>query len=337
MIGGKDMKSPFTGKDMKRVYEKRSWNFRGEQFEYYHLLWRCEDTGESFTTDESDTAGFIQVTNQYRAKYGIPYADEIIGVRKRYGVSASKMSLILGIGTNQYRLYEQGEVPNVSNGRIIRSIMNPKVMLSMLECSKNLFANSAEYEKIQSRISDVIENNRTERLIEKYETSRIFGNARGVANGYAATSLVRLKNIMLYILEKCGEVWYTKMNKLLFYIDFVSYREQGAAMTGLAYKAISYGPVPDRWDKIYSEFTEIVQELRPVGEYTGSVLKAKTKADIALFSDAELKIMDRVCFSFGGYTARALSELSHKEEAWLTNKESHSYISFDSAFSLQAM
>lgn len=331
------MKSPFTGKDMKRVYEKRSWNFRGEQFEYYHLSWCCEDTGETFTTDESDTAGFVQVTNQYRTKYGIPYTDEIIEVRRRYGISASKMSLILGIGTNQYRLYEQGEVPSVSNGRMIRSIMNPKVMLSMLESSKNLFSNSTEYERLRLKINEVIENNRTKRMIEKYEVSRIFSNVRGAANGYAATSLDRLKNIMLYILEKCGEVWYTKMNKLLFYIDFVSYREQGTAMTGLTYKAISYGPVPDRWDKVYSEFPEIIQELRPVGEYTGSVLKSNANSDTSLFSDAELKIMDMVCSSMGSYTARALSELSHKEDAWITNKEAHSYIPFDSAFSLVAI
>lgn len=331
------MKSPFTGKDMKRVYEKRSWNFRGEQFEYYHLSWLCEDTGESFTTDESDTAGFVQVTNQYRAKYGIPYTDEIVAVRKRYGISASKMSLILGFGTNQYRLYEQGEVPNVSNGRMISSIMNPKVMLSMLESSKNLFTNTAEYEKIYSRVNAVIEDNRTKHKIEKYETSRLFSNARGVANGYAATSLDRLKNTMLYILDKCGEVWYTKMNKLLFYIDFISYREQGTAITGLTYKAISYGPVPDRWEKVYSEFSEITQEIRPVGEYTGSVLKAKAKADTTIFSDVELKIIDKICSSMGGYTARALSELSHKEEAWIINKETHSYIPFDSAFSLKAL
>ena len=71
------MKSPFTGKEMKLVYEKRTWKFRGEEYEFLHAAWRCEDTGEQFTTDESDTAGFIQVTNQYRVKYGIPYTEEI--------------------------------------------------------------------------------------------------------------------------------------------------------------------------------------------------------------------------------------------------------------------
>ena len=331
------MKSPFTGKEMKRVYEKRTWNFRGEEYEYHHLSWLCEDTGESFTTDESDTASFAQVTNQYRAKYGIPYTDEIMTVRNRYGISATKMSLILGIGTNQYRLYEQGEVPNVSNGRMIRSIMNPKVMLSMVESSRNLFATTAEYEKIAAKINAVIEHDKVTHKIEKYEQARIFSNLRGPINGYAPISLNRLKNIMLYILERCGEVWYTKMNKLLFYIDFVSYREQGTAMTGLAYRAISYGPVPDRWDKIYSEFSEITQELRPAGEYSGSVLITTDKADTSLFTATELDIMDRICSCMGTYSARKLTELSHKEEAWITSQYSHAYIPFDTAFSLNAL
>ena len=57
------MKSPFTGKEMKRVYEKRTWNFRGEEYEYEYTAWRCEDTGEQFTTDATDTAlGFAANT-----------------------------------------------------------------------------------------------------------------------------------------------------------------------------------------------------------------------------------------------------------------------------------
>ena len=254
------MKSPFTGKEMKRVYEKRTWNFRGEPFEYVHQAWLCEDSGEQFTNDESDTASYLQVTNQYRAKYGIPFTDEIINVRNRYGISAAKMSLILGIGTNQYRLYEQGEVPNVSNGRMIRSVMNPKVMLEMVESSKNMLT-SVEYERIINKVYTIIANTDNYK-IEKYDTQRIYTVQRGVDNGYAQLSLPRLKNIMLSVLDKCSNVWCTKMNKLLFYIDFLSYREYGSAMTGLTYRAIDYGPVPEKWDKIYSEFPEVMQEIR---------------------------------------------------------------------------
>ena len=329
------MKSPFTGKEMKRVYEKRTWNFRGEQFEYEHIAWLCEDSGELFTDDASDTAGFIQVTNQYREKYGIPYTDEIIAVRQRYGISAAKMSLILGIGVNQYRLYEQGEVPNVSNGRMIRSIMNPKVMLEMVESSRNELSVS-DYEKITDKVKAIIANHEAYKM-ELYETRRIFNKPRGANNGYAQLSLNRLKNIMLYVLNRCDDVWCTKMNKLLFYIDFISYRERGMAMTGLSYWAIDYGPVPERWDRIYSEFPEVRQELRQVGDFVGSMLIASTEPDLSIFTDEEQKVLDSICTHFSKMTSREISRISHDEEAWIRHHGNHEHIPFEDAFLIKAI
>lgn len=329
------MKSPFTGKEMKRVYEKRTWNFRGEQYEYEHIAWLCEDSGEQFTDDESDTAGFVQVTNQYRAKYGIPYTDEIIAVRQRYGISAAKMSLILGVGINQYRLYEQGEVPSVSNGRMIRSIMNPKVMLEMVESSKNELSVS-EYEKIISKVQTIIASSEAYKM-ELYETRRLFTTPRGPENGYAQLSLNRLKNIMLYILNKCDDVWCTKMNKLLFYTDFMSYRERGMAMTGLSYRAIDFGPVPERWDRVYSEFPEVRQELRQVGDFVGSVLIASEESDYSMFTDAELKVLDSICTHFSKMSSREISRISHDEDAWLNHHDKHEHIPFDDAYMIKAI
>lgn len=320
---------------MKRVYEKRTWNFRGEQYEYEHIAWLCEDSGEQFTDDESDTAGFVQVTNQYRAKYGIPYTDEIIAVRQRYGISAAKMSLILGVGINQYRLYEQGEVPSVSNGRMIRSIMNPKVMLEMVESSKNELSVS-EYEKIISKVQAIIASSETYKM-EQYETRRIFTTPRGPENGYAQLSLNRLKNIMLYILNKCDDVWCTKMNKLLFYTDFLSYRERGMAMTGLSYRAIDFGPVPERWDRVYSEFPEVRQELRQVGDFVGSVLIASEESDYSMFTDAELKVLDSICTHFGKMSSREISRISHDEDAWINHHDKHEHIPFDDAYMIKAI
>ena len=150
------MKSPFTGKEMTLVHEKRTWVFRGEEYEYMHSAWKCEDSGELFTTDEMDDDSFIQVTNQYRVKYGIPFTEEIIAVRERYGLSAAKMSQILGIGVNQWRYYEAGEVPSVSNGRMIRSIMRPDVFLGYVECAKNVLGDH-DYRKIVAKVSGGIE------------------------------------------------------------------------------------------------------------------------------------------------------------------------------------
>ena len=330
------MKSPFTGKEMKLVYEKRTSNFRGEEYEFEHTAWLCEDTGEQFTTDESDTASFLQVTNQYRAKYGIPYTDEIISVRKRYGISAAKMSLILGIGVNQYRLYEQGEVPSVSNGRMIRSVMNPKVMLEMVESSRNEMS-LTDYEKIVNKVKSVIADSEAYKL-GQYESKWLFAVPRGAGNGYAQQSIDKLKNILLYFIEKSGGVFFTKMNKLLFYADFVAYRQTGKGITGLAYKAIQHGPVPVRWDRIYSFYDEINQEIVQFSDgRAGTKLVSKLSPDMTEFDEDELKVLEFVCERFKSDTPTQISETSHQEEAWKRNIDSDQLINYEMAFTLRAI
>ena len=115
----KTLENPGTGKTIKVIYKPDIVTYRGEDYPCIMTLFQDKESGEMFTTTESDTVWFNQVTNQYRAKYGIPYTDEIIALRERYGVSAAKMSVILGFGINQYRLYETGEMPSLSNARLI--------------------------------------------------------------------------------------------------------------------------------------------------------------------------------------------------------------------------
>lgn len=109
-----------------------------------------------------------------------------MAVRKKYGVSAAKMSLILGFGTNQWRLYESGEVPSVSNGRMIRSIMDPSAFLCYVHSSRHLLEEK-EYKKVSARIEEIAEI--TERRREEhYALSRIFQCERGEENGFAPQS-----------------------------------------------------------------------------------------------------------------------------------------------------
>lgn len=329
------MLSPFTGKEMKMVYEKRTWNFRGEKYEYIHASWLCVDTGESFTTDEIDNASYVQVTNQYRIRYGIPFTDEIIAVRECYGLSAAKMSLILGMGTNQWRYYEAGEVPSVSNGRMIRSIMNPVVFLDYVNSSKNVLGEK-EFVKLRDRMSVIIEQNSKDEW-EEYGIARVFRCARSAENGFAPLSLVRLRNMLLYIINRCGEVFCTKMNKLMFYADFLAYRRLGMAISGLSYRAIDYGPVPERWDRVYSQFDDILQEPRSYGEKEGYVLISDAVADPTLFTEAQVRILDEVCARFGDATSTEMTCISHEENAWSDNVDGHRIIPYEAAFYLKAI
>jgi DNA-binding transcriptional regulator YiaG len=60
----------------------------------------CEDTGEEFTDAKLDDLNLTQAYNQYRTRCNLPFPDEIKALREQYGLSAAKMSEILGFGAN---------------------------------------------------------------------------------------------------------------------------------------------------------------------------------------------------------------------------------------------
>ena len=325
-----------TGKPMRVVYRPETMTFRGEKFNCVYMSFRDDELNEVFTTTESDSIWYNQVTNQYREKHGIPYQDEIIALRGRYDMSASKMSLILGFGTNQYRLYEEGEVPSESNGKMIRSAMNPRVFQELVGASRNLLSEK-EFVKISAKVEDVIERSGAMKD-DQWAERRIFRTGRGLVNGFAPQSTARLRSLLVYVLGKMGDTFQTKMNKVLFYIDFLSYRERGMAISGLAYQAIEFGPVPQRWDRVYSGFDEVVPQSKMVKDQECTVLTTDVKADTSLFSKEELEIIDAVCKKLAGASAKIIVEMSHRESAWKKyyNPNQSVLIPFEEAFYLVA-
>ena len=70
------MRSPFTGGTTTLSKEKRTLDFRKESFEILFHFYKCDDTGEQFTTESLDVLNIDQIYDQYRMKYGILYKEE---------------------------------------------------------------------------------------------------------------------------------------------------------------------------------------------------------------------------------------------------------------------
>lgn len=328
------MKSPFTGGEVVRHSERRTATFRKEDFEYTFVCYKCVDTGELFTTERQDNVNTAQVYNQYRVKYGIPFPDEIRQLRTTYGMSASKMSLILGLGDNQYRLYENGSMPNVAIGRTLQAIKNPVTFLDYVNAASGVLMGD-EFERIAGKIKGVQDKNAMESLVQ----SLVFAcDKRCSSNGYAAMSISKLKNTILFFVNKYKGVYVTQMNKLLFYLDFLSYKERGCGFTGLSFKAIQYGPVPLRWDRVYGFMDDMEQvAIESKNGNSGSKIVSEIDYDKACFDESEQELLNKVYETFKDDTPSSISEKSHNEDAWKCNIQNHSVIDYDYAFMLKAI
>lgn len=327
------MKSPFTGGHATLRNELAELTFRKEKFQYVHQFYECDETKERFTTTALDEVNVGQVYNQYRAKYGIPFPDEIKRIRQQYGLSASKMSQILGFGDNQYRLYENGDMPSETNGKILMSIKYPHIFESFVINAKNQFGEE-ELTKILNKVK-AVKTNANDAFIKDYI---FYGSRRDIFNGYAIQSISKLKNIILYFIEQYNGVFFTMMNKLLFYTDFYSYKMTSKGMSGLAYKAIQRGPVPIRWDRIYSYYDDIQQEIIHFDSgIEGTKLTSNLSPDLAEFTEEELNIMETIYMRFKSDNSTKISSISHTEDAWQKYVDSGQMINYDMAFTLKAI
>ena len=139
-------------------------------------------------------------------------------------------------------------------------------------------------------------------------------------------------------IERGDGVFFTKMNKLLFYTDFLAYRLTGKGMTGLCYKAITHGPVPLHWDRVYSFYNDINQEIVQYSDgRAGTKLVSNLSPDMTYFSEDEKEMLEYVYQRFKKETPAKISETSHHEDAWKKYLNSDRLISFEMAFSLKAI
>lgn len=329
------MKSPITGKDMTLTKERRFIDFRKETFNVVFHYYICEDSGEQFTTTSFDEININQVYNQYRDKFNIPFPDEIIEIREKFGLSASKMSTILGFGVNSYRQYEAGEMPSTSNARLIQMIKDPKKFIEMLELSDLLVKKAKYIQKAQALIEE-----RKRNIFNFNFKDYLLGNhLADIYSGYRNPNFEKFTEMIVFFSEKV-QPFKTKMNKLLFYADFLMFKQSCFSISGVRYKAIDMGPVPHNFQSIFeflanNDIIDIHYTKFPQG-YTGEQFKKRKEREFnkSLFSEAELEVLNKIVTEFKKTSTNDIIELSHLEKAWKINKKSKSTISYEDAFEL---
>lgn len=326
-----NIQSPITGGRVFLVENTEEHEYRKEKFEVYARYYLCEDTGEQFSGEGQDDLVLNQVYNQWRIRHGVPFPEDIKAIRHRYGMNYSQMSKIMGFGANQWKQYEDGVVPSESNGKMIRAIERKDVMLTLLQTSKSEFS-VTEYERLQAQVKAAPENNR-----DDYALLLTYGrnSEPSIYNGFGERNPAKVAEMVCWFVGKCSGVCPTKLNKLMFYADFYHYRQTGRSISGLRYRVIQYGPVPEHFDTIYDNIAGIekTNEITTYGtESTSLTLTSDVSA--SYLSEHEVETLRTVVTSLGLLKARDLVELSHKETAWLNNRDTHALISYNEAFNL---
>ena len=323
------LKSPFTGGKVKEVSTVEEHEFRKEKFSVHVRYYVCEDTGEKFTTTEQDELLFNELYSQYRVNHGIPFPEEIKGIRLRYSLNYQQITKILGFGVNQYAQYEKGQMPSESNGKLLSAAMNRAFMLHLLEDSRAEF-DEAEYEKVYHAV--YASETRPESEVQKRLIYR--GIRRSIYNGFGALNVSKVSEMVKFLISQEGGIFPTKLNKAMFYADFLNYKQRGISISGLEYQAIQYGPVPVHYDTIYDNIDGIDKEI-VISHNMESTRLSCQSYDASVFTSEELEILKLVSDKLRPMTTQEVIEMSHVEEAWKDNRKGNLLIPYSEAFDLR--
>jgi len=141
--------------------------------------------------------------------------------------------------------------------------------------------------------------------------------------------------IASFFADNTSGLYVTKLLKLFYYLDFVSYKLRGAPVTNDVYFKLPYGPVPSAikneldilssknilGDEFKSQLSSYIQ-LQPDSDGNGNkVVAKKNNYNLRKLSNTELEIMRELASEFKNTKAKSLSNQTHREKPWLSTSE----------------
>jgi putative zinc finger/helix-turn-helix YgiT family protein len=309
---------------------------RKEPIEVYAQVAVCENCGEDVPCEQLDDATLEQAYNIYRRKHQLLSPEEIKDIRTKYGLSQRAFARLLGWGEATISRYEAGKLPDKGHNLRLQDYRSPMVMQQLLVKNGNTLS-PVERERVEESLYKLGE----QVFIEGVERMVMLASEQkpSIYNGYRMLDLERLAHLIIYFAENIRPLSKTALMKLLFYTDFLHFREYSVSVTGASYAKLPYGPVPDNYKYLLSVLEDkgyFALELESFRCYEGEVFKPVVKFDPTLFSPDELATMKRVTEKLGGKSASDLSQLSHEEDAW-KDAEPSSRIPYTFADALRAI
>ena len=146
----------------------------------------------------------------------------------------------------------------------------------------------------------------------------------------------RLAELILHISEACEDdptFGATKLNKILWWADFLSFARHGQAITGVEYQRLKNGPAPKRLVPVRARLVgngDIVVQERSVFKRTQKRIVPMRKANYTLFTAKQIALVDEMISDLWGDNAITVSEQSHGK-AWEIARDRQS-IPYESIF-----
>ena len=306
--------------DAKLETRRQVLNVRGEPIEVKGEVAICQKCGSKIFDEELDSRSLERAYSRYREKHKLLSPDEIRTIREKYGLSQRALARLLGWGEVTIHRYESGAIQDKVHDSTLRLIEDPQNMGKIFEANRNKLTSYAAA-RLKERIASFLQEDKVQAFHISLQRL-LSGTYSDLTSGFREYDLEKLENMILYLAKHLGGVLKTKLNKLLWYCDFLHFKETSVSITGVQYMHYQYGPAPKHYEIVTGIMeSEGLLDKNEVGFNTeegivGEQFTVLVEPNEDMFSETELKVMQFVIDTFRMYTATRVMNQSHQETAY---------------------
>ena len=307
--------------EMDVVKEHERTTFKNKPVDYEATYLFCANSGEYICTEDMLDANDIAMKDAYRKSENLLTSDEIVAIRRKYGISQSDLCTVLGWGAKTITRYESHQVQDIAHDSILKRLdTDPEWFLEFLKTSQNKLDPSV-YKRYYDTASLLFRKTKDLYLRKTIQAQYAGFNASEEKCGGAALNLDKISDAIRYFANAVGMqfLYKVKLMKLLWYADNLSFKRYNHSMTGLAYASFPMGALP-----IGSEF---IVELKGINyeveshKYQAIHFLPTENKDYNYLSPEDIEVLDKVIAEFSGYTATKIVDRMHAERAYTETPE----------------
>ncbi|MFR3091210.1 MAG: type II TA system antitoxin MqsA family protein [Eggerthella lenta] len=204
----------------------------------------CPKCGESIGWAPIVDKGLHKLYHAYQEKMGLMLPEEIVALRKA-GFSQRVLAAILDIGVASLQRYERGCLASDSHAQLLANARDPRFLLKCLERGARKLSDEE-----RAKACDTVRKRglfRVDYAVVRLNVLDEIAKEKTLDTGMRAFDSDRMRETVVYLARHVHDLYRTKLNKVLFYLDFAAYRDGGEGFTGLRY-AKRRSAVPDQFE-----------------------------------------------------------------------------------------
>jgi len=303
--------------NVKIVAREETYPVRGDEILVLAKVALCALCKTEIFDEELDEENLLSAYNEYRRRKGIIAIEDIVAIRTRYGLSQRSLSRLLGWSEATIYRYETGAIPSEAHNYILKRLADPIEAKRFLEKARGRLT-TREIKNLEQRLYVITREELPQRVTQVLKES-VDENLPRIEQGFCEFDPEKFIEMMVFFAERLNSVFKTKLMKLLWYTDFSYFKASAKSISGARYINLPFGPVPDNWQLLLGlGETAGAIVLQPVvgSDWEGEEIIAGRSFHNELFTISELEIMEKIAANFKNWTAKQISELSHKEEGY---------------------